>query len=80
MLWLANNYVEDSTAYNVAFAWRLEGDLRIPKFEVALQDIARRHESLRTRHSMDPVAGEPCQSVLEAANISLEFKNSGYEN
>jgi hybrid polyketide synthase / nonribosomal peptide synthetase ACE1 len=74
-IWLAKNYVEDPSTYNVAFAWSLEGRLNIPKFKTSVQDVAQRHESLRTRFTVDPVTGEPSQSVQESDNILFEVKN-----
>ncbi|MFC0862036.1 amino acid adenylation domain-containing protein [Sphaerimonospora cavernae] len=48
-LWFLEQYAPGTTAYTVAFAVRLEGDLDAAALDHALVEVARRHESLRSR-------------------------------
>ncbi len=48
-LWFLEQYAPGTTAYTVAFAVRLDGEIDEDAFDRALIDVARRHESLRTR-------------------------------
>ncbi|KAA9377702.1 amino acid adenylation domain-containing protein [Microbispora cellulosiformans] len=49
-LWFLEQYAPGTTAYTVAFAVRLEGgEIDEAALERALAEVARRHESLRTR-------------------------------
>lgn len=49
-LWFLEQYAPGTTAYTVAFAVRLEGgEIDDAALERALAEVARRHESLRTR-------------------------------
>ncbi|MEO1515850.1 MAG: amino acid adenylation domain-containing protein [Bacteroidota bacterium] len=44
---------KNSTAYNLPIAWEIVGDLDIEKLNAILQNIIRRHESLRTIFRFD---------------------------
>ena len=56
-------------AYNIPFALRLRGRLDGAALERSLNEVVRRHESLRTCFGM--VADRPCQIVLPEARIEL---------
>jgi amino acid adenylation domain-containing protein/thioester reductase-like protein len=71
-LWLANNYIEDQTTYNVAFAWNLKGSLQVSKLQSALQAVVKRYEVLRTAFHLDEESSTPAQSVHKIAHISFE--------
>jgi fengycin family lipopeptide synthetase B len=62
-----------SAAYNFSIAVRLEGSLDIPVLEKSINEIIRRHQSLRTRFV---TAGlEPVQHVLPEFNLSLQLED-----
>ncbi|WP_084258836.1 non-ribosomal peptide synthetase/MFS transporter [Microtetraspora malaysiensis] len=48
-LWFLEQYAPGTTAYTVAFAVRLAGEIDEDALDRALIEVARRHESLRTR-------------------------------
>ncbi len=48
-LWLLEELEPGSAAYNTPGAYRLEGEPHLPALRAALSEIARRHESLRSR-------------------------------
>ncbi|WP_179230459.1 non-ribosomal peptide synthetase [Streptomyces sp. CS227] len=47
-MWLAQTMRPDSAAYNVASAWRIEGDVDEPALVRALERLSLRHAALRT--------------------------------
>src|SRR5215211_6590336 len=47
-LWFLSQLQQDSAVYNVAGGVRMEGPLSVAALERALDQIVRRHESLRT--------------------------------
>ena len=66
-LWFLSQLEPDSTAYNICGAFLLTGNLNVSALEQSLDQIVRRHESLRTTFST--VDELPVQSI--APNISL---------
>lgn len=68
-LWFLDQYDPQSTLYNLPAALRLEGPLNVPALEKSLNEIIRRHESLRTTFD---IAGErPVQIVHEPSFCKL---------
>ncbi|MFD6308757.1 amino acid adenylation domain-containing protein, partial [Streptomyces sp. NPDC060223] len=66
-MWFLNRLEEAGVGagYNVPLTLRFSGDLDIAALELALGDVADRHESLRTRYP--DVNGEPHQEILTGA-------------
>jgi amino acid adenylation domain-containing protein len=64
-LWVLDRFNPGNAFYNVPMTWRLKGDLDVPRLERSLQEVARRHEILRTCFVMEH--DEPRQKVVEAA-------------
>ena len=60
-LWFLDKLEPNSPAYNLFAAFQLTGDLNAAVFDASLQEIVRRHESLRTTF-MD-IDGKPVQCV-----------------
>jgi amino acid adenylation domain-containing protein len=60
-LWFLHQLDPESPAYNVAQALRLTGNLRVDMLGRALDEVVRRHESLRT--SFTVAGGSPRQQI-----------------
>lgn len=64
--------------YNMVTVLKVSGTLNLQKFEIVLNEIVRRHESLRTRLFMED--GEFKQEVLERVIFKIEkIKNSFHD-
>ncbi|WP_054988752.1 non-ribosomal peptide synthetase, partial [Pseudomonas syringae group genomosp. 7] len=61
----------DNAAYNVPMAVRLNGPLDRQALSAALDELVRRHETLRTRFVSDD--GAFYQEILQQATVTLEF-------
>ncbi|HZR54523.1 MAG TPA: condensation domain-containing protein, partial [Streptosporangiaceae bacterium] len=61
-LWFLEQFHGPGTVYNMPSAWRLTGLLDTAALTAALDDVAGRHESLRTMFPSD--GGEPYQHVI----------------
>ncbi|WP_433192112.1 amino acid adenylation domain-containing protein [Nocardia sp. CA-107356] len=64
-LWFLNRFSPESSAYNIAFVIRIDGDLDVPALRAALTDVVERHEVLRTVFPEDSAGAQ--QSVLPTA-------------
>jgi amino acid adenylation domain-containing protein len=69
-LWVLDQLEPGSALYNVPGALRIRGPLDIQALDRTIQEIVRRHESLRTRFT--EVQGEPQQVVDVEATIELQ--------
>src|SRR2546423_12831702 len=68
-LWYLSQLGFGSVAYNVPFAWKIQGALNARALEQALNEIISRHEALRT--SFVSVDGEAYQSVVPNRSLTL---------
>ena len=68
-LWFLDQYEPNSSVYNVPSALRLRGCLNVAALERSLDEIVRRHESLRTTFSL--VDGEAVQVIAPSLELSL---------
>ncbi|HEY0079202.1 MAG TPA: amino acid adenylation domain-containing protein [Pyrinomonadaceae bacterium] len=68
-LWFLSRLEPDSPFYNIATAVRLKGQLNVSALEAALNEIVRRHESLRTIFAME--GDEPVQVVLPSLALAV---------
>ncbi len=68
-LWFVDQLAPGNPAYNIAVGLRLTGWLDVPALRRAFDEIAVRHESLRTTFAT--VRGEPVQKIAPAAPVPL---------
>jgi len=70
-LWFLDQLDPGSPVYNVPFALRLDGPLRVPALRAALAEIVRRHEVLRTTFALSPESARPMQVIAAGAPATL---------
>jgi amino acid adenylation domain-containing protein len=76
-LWFVDQYEPNSSVYNIRSALRLRGSLDAVALEQSLNEIVRRHESLRT--TFLTVDGEPVQVIAPWAEVSFPLVDlTGY--
>lgn len=75
-LWSIDQAAPGSPAYNLPFAVRVRGDLRVDALRATLSRIQARHEVLRS--SYPEVDGRPVQRIAPAGEIDLPFTDLGY--
>ncbi len=68
-LWLLHQVQPDSTLYNIPTAIRLRGPLDIDALNQTVEEVLRRHESLRT--TFISVEGRPCQVVAPHKSLRI---------
>ncbi|HVR99133.1 MAG TPA: amino acid adenylation domain-containing protein [Thermoanaerobaculia bacterium] len=65
--WILHQIEPDSPAYNIPGGVRATGPLSIPRLNAAVQEIVRRHETLRTH--FEGSGGEPVQVVAPRLEV-----------
>ena len=73
-LWFIAKLEGPSCTYNIPVVTRLTGSLDADALEAALQDVVRRHETLRTVFA--DADGEPYQRVVPVEEVSVAFKRA----
>ena len=68
-LWFMDQLEPGTAAYNMPFAARLHGELNLAALERSLNEIMRRHESLRT--TFTKIDGRPVQVINEPQWLTL---------
>jgi amino acid adenylation domain-containing protein len=68
-LWFLDQLEPGTAAYNLPRAFRITGPLDLPTLTRAVQEVVRRHESLRT--VFDSVDGEARQIVLPELEVEI---------
>jgi hypothetical protein len=75
-LWIIHQLVPGIPFYNLPSAQRIIGNLNIPVFERCLDEILRRHESLRTVFPRSTTGNEePVQVILPELKIKVGYVN-----
>jgi amino acid adenylation domain-containing protein len=69
-LWVLDRIEPNNPLYNIPRAFRLKGSLDVPSFTRALNEIIRRHESLRTTFATG-TNGEPVQVVANFLELDV---------
>ncbi len=72
-LWFLDQLEPGSPAYNISAAVRLTGPLNIEVLERSLNEIVRRHESLRT--TFKTIDGRPVQVIASSLTLPLPVTN-----
>ena len=72
-LWFVEQIAPGTAAYNMPEAWRLTGKLDVRALEASIEQVIRRHESLRTIFSSDE--GKAKQIVLQAQPFRLVVRD-----
>ncbi|WP_433073282.1 non-ribosomal peptide synthetase/MFS transporter [Dactylosporangium sp. CA-052675] len=70
-LWFMDQLAPGTSAYTVPIASRLTGPLDVDRLRAALDAVAARHETLRTRFGTD-AGGRPEAHVEEVVRVGLE--------
>ena len=68
-LWFLDRLQEGSTTYNEQEGLRLKGSLKVEILREALQEIVRRHESLRT--NFQAINGSPVRVIHHQLDLSM---------
>jgi amino acid adenylation domain-containing protein len=68
-LWFLGQYEPNSSVYNMPAAFRIAGTLHVAALERSLNEVVRRHESLRTCFSV--VDGQPIQVIAPSLTVTL---------
>jgi hypothetical protein len=69
-IWLIHQFDRDDPAYNVFFAWRLRGDIKLDALRRAIGSLVNRHEALRTTFRLDGL--RPVQVVHD--DLPYEYR------
>ncbi len=72
-LWFLDQFMRGSTAYNVPAGVRLRGPFNLAVFEQSLNEITRRHETLRTSFAF--VGEEPVQVIGPPQPVPVLFSD-----
>lgn len=70
-MWFMEQYIPGTPLYNVPAVFELQGDLDVAILENTLNEIVRRHESLRT--VFQEVNYQPVQMILPPQPIPFQF-------
>ncbi|MGA9380654.1 MAG: amino acid adenylation domain-containing protein, partial [Phormidium sp.] len=73
-LWFIDQFEPNSSLYNIPFALRLEGKLKVTAIEQSLETIIARHEALRT--NFITVDGQATQIIHPSFNWNLSVVES----
>ena len=76
-LWFVQRFMGASSVYNIAMAFRLQGNLQLPALTKAVNALVARHHSLRTRFIEENE--QPLQVVHPAESIDLTAESVANE-
>ncbi|TBR56964.1 non-ribosomal peptide synthetase [Westiellopsis prolifica IICB1] len=75
-LWFIDQLDKGNPAYNISFALRCKGALNVAVLEQSLNELVRRHESLRT--TFNTVNSQPIQVITPSLRLPLAVED--YQN
>src|SRR5438874_7820858 len=70
-LWILDQIAQNSPLYNMPFAINLRGTLNVDALEQSLNEIVRRHESLRASFIQED--GTPVQVIAKTLRLKLSI-------
>ncbi|WP_233458927.1 non-ribosomal peptide synthetase, partial [Nocardiopsis alborubida] len=70
-MWFNNTVGRESGAYNIPLLFRVAGEVSVESLELAVRDVALRHESLRTVYPLS--GGGPVRHIVAAADCAPDF-------
>ena len=76
-LWFVDQLERDDPFYNMPLAARLTGKLDSMAFQVAVQKVAQRHDSLRTTYTL--VDGKPERIVHDSVTIPVSWVDVSHQ-
>jgi len=68
----------DNVVYNIPLAMEIQGNLDREKFQWTIQELLRRHESLRT--SFEVIHEEPVQRIHDKVEFEIEYSDLATED
>ena len=68
-MWVIDQMTPGNPAYNLPYAFRLRGRLDVPALEASLNEIIKRHETLRTTFGFS--GGEPRQRIHPELTVRI---------
>ncbi|MGB7440886.1 MAG: amino acid adenylation domain-containing protein [Coleofasciculaceae cyanobacterium] len=68
-LWFLDQLEPFSSAYNIPYAYRFQGQLNVTALKQSLREIVQRHETLRTTFAT--INGQPIQVIATDGNLTL---------
>ncbi|KAF2682692.1 hypothetical protein K458DRAFT_453848 [Lentithecium fluviatile CBS 122367] len=72
--WFLSHYVQDPTTFNITYFAKIQGHIRVNDLARAVDIVAQRHESLRTRFFWsNDTAKMPMQGILSKPLLQLEL-------
>ncbi|KAE8858945.1 hypothetical protein PTNB73_08425 [Pyrenophora teres f. teres] len=72
--WVLNQYFQDPTAFNITYFAKLQGRVRVNELVRAVESVAQRHESLRTRYFWSKDTDKtPMQGILSKPLLQVEL-------
>nr|A0A482N9V7.1 RecName: Full=Hybrid PKS-NRPS synthetase iccA; Short=PKS-NRPS iccA; AltName: Full=Ilicicolin H biosynthesis cluster protein A [Talaromyces variabilis]QBQ83704.1 polyketide synthase-nonribosomal peptide synthetase [Talaromyces variabilis] len=71
-IWFLTKHLDDPSAYNMVFHYRVKGPLKTVRLRHALQVATGHHESLRTLFYSRLEDGQPMQGVMPASAYELK--------
>jgi len=77
-LWYLAQLDPMSVAYNMPIAIRLKGQLELKIFQLVIEEVVRRHESLRTTFNIS-ADGEPHQVIQDAGHWIIDIETAEQE-
>lgn len=75
-LWFLEQFSPGTANYNIPAVIRLDGRVDVPALEASLQEIVRRHETLRTE--IRTVDGRPVQVILAQVDLKIFIEDLTY--